>query len=281
MNVTGMALPGWKVYTYKRVYGEAFAIKGLALYYKVSGDREALDLAVSAFRWMDDHARDTVYGGYYEILQRDGTPARPGQTGEADPGDLALTGLKEFNSSLHILEALTELYSVWPDERLRSRLSEMYVLFRDTFIDPHGYLKLYFYPDWTRVPPDIMDSLSGGNYWYTQHITYGHDVETAYLLREAGKTLVIKKDEKADGLEKKLVDHALANGWDQGDGGFYYVGYEEGGKTRIHVPYKAWWVEAEGLNALMLMNRLYPDDPARYSDKFLDALAVYRLFPHR
>ncbi|HYW97340.1 MAG TPA: AGE family epimerase/isomerase [Bacteroidales bacterium] len=255
--------------SFKRIYGEAFAIKGLALYYKVSGDPQALALAKSTFRWMDDNARDRQYGGYFQVLKRDGTPVEHGKDKDGGDGDGPLTGLKEFNSSLHLLEAFTELYSVWPDETLRSRFNEMYLLFRDTFIDPKGYLRLYFYPDWTLVPAPVMDSLSEGNYWYTQHITYGHDVETAYLLEEAGEALGIKSDDKAKLLGKKLVDHALAHGWDNEKGGFYYVGYEYGDSTRIHVPYKAWWVEAEGLNALLMMSRLYPDDPAHYYDKFV------------
>ncbi len=262
--------------SFKRVYGQAFAINGLAQYYKASHDEEALDLAIKTFLWMNDHARDKKYGGYFEILKRDGTPGIPDDGVGA--GDLAVNGLKEFNSSLHILEAFTELYRVWPDALLRQRLQEVYLEFRDVFIQPAGYLRLYFYPDWKAVPPDMMESLSGGNYWFTQHITYGHDVETAYLLLEAGKALGLDKDEKARMLARKLVDHSLASGWDNDRGGFYYVGYENGGKTRIHVPYKAWWTEAEGLNALMLMSRLYPGDTVyprkfrelwQYTDSFL------------
>ncbi|MEX0987403.1 MAG: AGE family epimerase/isomerase [Bacteroidales bacterium] len=251
---------------HKRVYGQAFAIHGLARYYKVSKKIDALEMAINAFRWMDKHARDGVHGGYFEVLKRDGTPESndAGTTGES--GNSPLTGLKEFNSSLHILEAFTELYMVWPDPLLRERLEEMYLLFRDRFVNPEGYLHLFFYPDWTLVPDEVMVELSGGNYYYTQHITFGHDVETAFLMLEAAHALGLEDDKKALELAKKLVDHALAHGWDRENGGFYYAAYNNNGERTLHLDHKAFWVESEGLNALMLMHGLHPDED--YFGKF-------------
>ena len=40
----------------KRAYGNSFAIYGLAAYYKVSNDTAALNLAVKAFNWLDEHS---------------------------------------------------------------------------------------------------------------------------------------------------------------------------------------------------------------------------------
>ncbi len=246
----------------KRVYGQAFAINGLAQYYKVSSNEEALQMAMDIFHWMDTNARDKVNGGYFEILERDGTPATESENNTL--GDDPLSGLKEFNSSLHILEAFTELYKVWPDSVLRDRLEEMYLLFRDTFIHPDGYLILYFYPDWTAVPQEKMKERSGGSAWYIQHITYGHDVETAFLLLEAAHTLGMEEDPKMLKLSKKLVDHSIQTGWDNETGGFYYMGHMEDGEITIYDPHKAFWVESEGLNALTLMYTMYPDDEMGY-----------------
>jgi len=256
---------------HKRVYGQAFAINGLSQYFRVSNDTSALILAIEIFRWMEMYPHDAVHGGYFETLNRDGTPvwtSRDAPDSVEDPGSFPMGGLKEFNSSLHVLEALTELYRVWPDSLLEMRLREMYTLFRDVFIHPEGHLKLYFYPDWTLVPEEEMERRGQGNYWYTQHITYGHDVETAFLLLEAADALGIREDQKTVILSKKLVDHALENGWDPENGGFYYIGYENNGITTIHVDHKAFWVTSEGLNALMLMYTLYPNDPMDYLGKF-------------
>ncbi|MDF1571957.1 MAG: AGE family epimerase/isomerase [Bacteroidales bacterium] len=254
----------------KTIYGQAFAVHGLAKYYAVSGDQSALDLAIEGFRWMDRYPHEKQYGGYFEILDRSGKPTPPVTPSPRPPVPQSpLTGLKEFNSSLHVMEALTELYHVWPDSLLRERLEEMYLLFRDTFIHPDGYLRLYFYPDWTLVPDEEMRQRGGGDAWHTQHITFGHDVETAFLLLEAGHALGIANDPKASGLAKQLVDHALENGWDEENGGFWYIGYKQpDGSTTIHDNKKAFWVESEGLNALALMHTLYPEDPHDYFSKF-------------
>lgn len=254
---------------FKRSYAQAFAIHGLAKYFEVSGDSSALELAVNTFLWLDRKARDPVHGGYFESLNRDGQPQEAGPDAVNNPGYLPHTGLKEFNSSIHILEALTELYKVWPDSLARLRLEEMYDLFIDKLIHPDGYLLLYFYPDWTPVPESVMDSLSQGNSWYTQHITFGHDVETAYLLLEAAKILGKEDDEEAYKLAKNLVDHSLEHGWDDEKGGFFYIGYKQKDYVLIHDPHKAWWTQAEGLNALHLMHNLHPNDSRDYYGKFL------------
>nr|MDA3824260.1 AGE family epimerase/isomerase [Bacteroidales bacterium] len=231
--------------------------------YKVSGDTEALELAIRTFQWMEDKVHDSIYGGYIECLNRDGSP----EEGDTNP----LIGLKEFNSSLHILEAFTELYRVWPDKLLRERLEEMFLIFRDTIIHPDGYLKLYFYTDWTLVPKEIMLERNGAEgHWYTQHVTFGHDVETAFLLLEAAHELGLEEDHLSHVLAKQLVDHSLEKGWDQKNGGFLYAGHKENGETTIIDDGKAFWVESEGLNALMLMETLYPNDPDDYYYSFLE-----------
>lgn len=256
---------------HKRIYGQAFAINGLAQYYRVSRSIEALNLAKKTFHWMEKYPRDQIYGGYFETIGRDGMPITYNDIGsnEENSDALPLAGLKEFNSSLHILEAFTELYRVWPDSLLRKRLEEMYLLFRDVLIQPDGYLGLYFYPDWTLVPKEEMMERSGGNPWFTQHVTFGHDVEAAFLLLEAADALGRENDEKAQHLAKQLVDHALEHGWDEQNGGFYYIGYKErDGTTSIFDDHKAFWVTSEGLNALMLMHTLYPRDEQNYLEKF-------------
>jgi len=113
----------------KQAYGQAFGIYGLDAYYDVSRDTSALRLAQEAFRWLDAHAHDPVHRGYFNYLERDGTPMRNG---------LGRDGPKDQNSSIHILEAFTELYRVWPDPTLRDRLREMLVLIRDTIVTGPG-----------------------------------------------------------------------------------------------------------------------------------------------
>ncbi len=249
---------------YKRIYGQAFVVYALSQYYRASHDPEALKLEKTAFLWMEEHAHDHEYGGYFQLLKRDGTPVMRTQKILNGPGDTASTGLKDYNSSIHLMEAFTELYRVSPDSLVRARLEEMFYLIRDTFVHPDGTLQLYFYPDWKLVPEEIMDKRSGGNNWFTQHITYGHDVETAYLLLETADVLGSGENDKTRQIAKRLVDHSLESGWDKQSGGFYYMGREVDGEIGIIDEQKSWWTQVEGLNALVLMYSLYPDDPQDY-----------------
>jgi len=70
---------------------------------------------------------------------------------------------------------------------------------------------------------------------------------------------------------KKMVDHALLNGWDNDLGGFYDEGYYFKGRPGCTIinRSKSWWAQAEGLNTLLIFSKLYPDDPMRYGQRFV------------
>lgn len=250
----------------KEAYGNAFGIYALAAYYEASHDSAALDLARKAFFWLEEHSHDPVHGGYFQHLQRDGTPVRRDAT-VPSTSDL---GYKDQNSSIHLLEAFTELYSVWKDSMLRERLQEMLFLIRDRITTPQGYLALFLTPNWE--PVSLRDSTKEVILRHKQldHVSFGHDVETAYLMLEASHALGLKNDTLTMKIAKRMVDHALRNGWDSAVGGFYNEGYYFKGQTGISILFdsKNWWAQAEGLNTLLLMADHFPDDPMRYEEKF-------------
>ncbi|MGW8314072.1 MAG: AGE family epimerase/isomerase [Bacteroidales bacterium] len=254
----------------KRVYGQAFAVYALSQYYLVSRDEEALALVKRQFQWMEDGPHDPVYGGYFEFLNREGKPAYLDPPETSAPRS-PMIATKDYNSSIHLMEALTQLYRVWPDPLVRTRLEEMFYLIRDTFVHPDGYLQLYFHADWSAVEDDNLENGSGGQGFFTKHFTYGHDVETAYLLLETAHVLGWGGDEKTHRIAKKLVDHSLASGWDHKNGGFFDAGRQDGDSIVIINDHKSWWGLVEGMNALLLMHTLYPDDPADYFGKFRKA----------
>jgi len=268
-HVSPEGIPTEEALLHKFAYGQAFAIFALSEYHMATGDPEALQLAADTFQWLDMHARDTMYGGYYEHLYRNGRPMLLTD----HPGGLEMApsvGLKEFNSSIHLLEAFTSLHRIWPDSLLKARLEEMFFLIRDTMVHADGYLQLYFYPDWQLVPDSVLSVRSGGEAFYSQHLSFGHDVETAYLLLEASRELGMKNDECTREVAKKLVDHSLRAGWDPEAGGFFYAGkLTATGTPQVTERQKAWWTQAEGLHALLLMHTLFPKDSADYYDKFL------------
>jgi mannobiose 2-epimerase len=250
----------------KEAYGNAFAIYALAAYYKASKDTGALNLAKNAFLWLEKGSHDPVYKGYYQHLNREGTPVQRGKT-TPSTSDL---GYKDQNSSIHLLEAFTELYEVWPDPLVRERLEEMLYLVRDKITTPKGNLTLFFTPDWK--PISFRDSSEAviRKHKHLDHVSFGHDVETAYLMLEASHALGIKNDTTTLAVGKRMVDHALQNGWDKTVGGFYDAGYYFNGRDTITtlLDTKNWWAQAEGMNTLLLLADRFPQDPMQYYDRF-------------
>ncbi len=251
----------------KEAYGNAFGIYALAAYYHASKDTGALSLAKKAFWWMEKHSHDPIHKGYFQHLANDGTPIKR-TTDVPSTSDL---GYKDQNSSIHLLEAMTELYQVWPDPLVRERLLELLVLVRDKITNAKGDLVLFFQPDWT--PVSFRDSTEAVimRHKGLDHVSFGHDIETAYLMLEASHALGLKNDKKTLSVGKRMTDHALASGWDETVGGFYDEGYyfkKIPGITIINDS-KNWWAQAEAMNTLLLMAELYPNDPLDYYSKFL------------
>lgn len=264
----------------KRIYGQAFAIYGLAEYYSVSKDPAALAWAKQSFNWIEENAHDPVNGGYFEFLHRDGSPVLNKDEFQTGLSDRLVVGLKDYNSSIHILEALTTLYHVWPDELVRERLEEMFHVVRDIMVTDPGHLLLYFTADWTPVTGGTLDDIAGENLWFSSHVTFGHDIETSYLLYEAAEALG-NHDERTIKVIKQLTDHTLAKGWDSENGGIFDKGkYFENDSMVIIDDHKAWWGEIEALNSMLLLHSLYPDDNMEYYSYFLkqwDYLDKYQI----
>ena len=250
----------------KEAYGNSFGIYALSAYYHASKDTAALNLVKKAFLWMEKHSHDPKYKGYFQHLNRDGSPIKR----EAEVPSTSDLGYKDQNSSIHLLEALTELYGIWPDKQVKERLQEMLYLIRDKITTQKGYLTLFFKPDWTRVSFKDSSRESILQHRTLDHVSFGHDVETAYLMLEASHALGLKNDSKTMTVAKRMVDHALRNGWDKQVGGFYDEGYYIKGSDTISIirDSKNWWAQAEGLNTLLLMADHFPNDQMHYFDKF-------------
>ena len=245
----------------KRAYGNAFAIYGLAAYSAASGDTAALQLAKTAFNWLEKHSYDSLYGGYLQFMSRDGTPFTTGYGG---------TPPKDQNSTIHLLECFTELYKVWPDALLKDRLSSLLRIVRDTITTGKGYMVLFFQRDWTPVSyREASPGVREKNYDF-DHVSFGHDVEVAYLMLEASEALGIDNDTTTLRVAKTMVDHALNNGWDADRGGIYDGGYYARGETRPTIVRntKEWWSQAEALNSFLMMSELFPSDAITYYPKF-------------
>ena len=160
-------------------------------------------------------------------------------------------GFKSMNSHIHLLEAVAEFYRVEPTPAVRTRLAELLAIVRDRITAPPGALNLYLTRDWQATPA---------------HDSFGHDVETAFLLIEAAEALGGPVDPKTAAVARSLVDHALDFGWDAEHGGFYDKGEVFNGKAFDLT--KVWWTQAEGLNALLLMHQRHGAETDRYWEAF-------------
>ena len=247
----------------KNAYGNAFAIYGLAAYYKVSKDTGALKLAEETFNWLDEHSYDPEFGGYFQFISREGTPFKDGYHGIPP---------KDQNSSIHLLESFTELYSVWPNDKLKERLTSILHIIRDKLVTKKGYLNLFFKRDFTPISYIDSSSEEREKNYELDHISFGHDIETGYLLLEASKALGLKNDTATLKISKKMVDHTLLNGWDEKNGGIYDGGYYFKGEDKISIVKKTkeWWSQIEALNSCLMMSDLFPNDKINYYQKFCE-----------
>jgi len=244
----------------KHLYGISFGLYGATAAYRATKDDRALKLAQKTFNWIDDHAHDSRNGGYFEWLTREGkvVQSKGGPAPEGIPVAGFPIGYKSMNTHIHLLESFTQLYEVWPDDKLRKRLAELLEVVRDKICVAPGVMNLYLTNEWRAIP---------------DHDSYGHDVETAFLIIEADKVLNHAPTSETERMAKLLVDHALQYGWDETNGGFYRDGTTFGVAEDKR---KEWWVQFEGLNTLLLMQQKYGKETDSYFKAFQKQWAFIR-----
>jgi len=235
----------------KHVYGTAFVLYAASKAHEATHDELARKVARVAFDWLERHAHDAEHGGYFEATTREGKPILAWDPA-APIGDRVdrlgvYYGFKSMNSHIHLLEALAEFSRIDPSPIVKERLAETLAIVRDRIAAEPGGLNLYLSRDWKPAPA---------------HDSFGHDIETAYLLAEATGALGAPDDPRTWKVARSLVDHALDWGWDEAHGGFYDKGDVFAG--RAYDTTKVWWTQAEGLNALLVMHRKFGATTPRY-----------------
>lgn len=209
--------------TKKQIYAIAFAIYGLAEFYRATGDEQSLDYAIKLFHCIEGHSNDPVHGGYFEAFHRDWSPIEDMRLSDKDANES-----KTMNTHLHILEAYTCLYRVWKNPNLKSRLSELIEIFISKIIDQTGHLKLFFTEEW-ECPYDIH--------------SYGHDIEASWLLHEAA--IVLEDNDIL--LRVESIVPKIAEAADEGlrsDGSMIYEKNNASGHIDSD---RHWWVQAESV----------------------------------
>lgn len=198
-------------------YAGAFAIYGLA----AAG---AVDLAAEAFHGLEA-LYDNEFGGYFECMDSSGQVLLNPVGGKVSDGIGTPLGQKSQNSLLHLMEAFTELYAVWPDPLLRTRLAELLDWFRGRLMNPAGGQFGYTTREGVGIPGSV---------------SCGHDIEAAHLMLAAADALGV--DCLAEAVT--LGENVLAFGWDEAHGGTFFSGPPGQAADRR---FKNWWVQAEAL----------------------------------
>jgi mannobiose 2-epimerase len=194
----------------------------MAEYYRATGDKEALNTARKIFELFEKYALDKEADGYFEVFSRDWK-----RTHDLLIGEKTLNDEKTMNTHLHIMEAYSNLYRVWPDKRVGDRLRNLVELFLDKIIDSKtSHLICFMDKNWNRTSE--VDS-------------YGHDIESSWLLVEAVGLL----NDPALQARVKETSIRIANAAAEGlqpDGSMIYEKDLLSGQVDTK---RSWWVQAE------------------------------------
>lgn len=204
--------------TTKHTYNQAFSIYALSSYYEASGDEEALEMAKELFHIIETRCTDEI--GYKEAFDK--------EFHEIENDKLSENGViaeKTMNTLLHVFEAYTELYRVAKLPEVKERLEWIMDTFADKVYNPALHRQEVFFD---RNMNSILDLHS-----------YGHDIETAWLIDRGVKVLGEKKyEDKMSPITRDLTAQIYKVAFD----GRSLANECERGVVNKH---RIWWVQAE------------------------------------
>ena len=206
---------------------------------------------------LDEHAYDPEHQGYFEAYTREWDIADDMRLSEIDENET-----KSMNTHIHIMEAFTNLFRVWPNTQLKTRHMELLDVMMNRIIDPTTYHTILFFDEeWTPKSP---------------HVSYGHDIETSWLLVEAAEALGNAPFlSQVKTLAAKMAQAVYDQGRDP-DGAVLYEGGPEGWTDDT----KQWWPQAEAavgfLNAYQLTGAEHFFEAAQRSWGFIQTYLIDR-----
>jgi len=212
----------------KQVYAQAFAIYALAEYYMMDRKTEVLDLAKDIYYLIEKYSYDTKYQGYIEAFSENWDDLDDVRLSEKDRN-----AKKTMNTHLHVLEAYTNLYRIWPEKQVYKSLKKIIDVFIGHFINEHNHLNLFFNEKW-----ELTDNI----------ISFGHDIEFSWLFTEAAEVIYDPGHiDQIRNIAVQMADTVINEGLDP-DGGIFY---ERNPGTNHLDTDKHWWVQAEGMVGLV------------------------------
>lgn len=227
----------------KHIYVQSFGIYAISEYYKITKDSEALKIALDLYRLIEDKGFDSDINAYKEEFDR-----RWNETSNEMLSENGVIADITMNTHLHILEAYTNLYNVWPDKELKRRLENLIYIFYEKLYDKEtGFLKVFLNKKWD----SIIDLKS-----------FGHDIEASWLIDDAVKTIEFKEEK----INKMIVDIAynIAKYALQQDGSL--INEEDKGVIDYR---RIWWVQAEAVVGFLNAYERTEDEMFKYVVKRL------------
>jgi mannobiose 2-epimerase len=226
-----------------QLYAQGFAVFALSTYARIFDQARAATQARQLFTTLDALRHDDELRGYDQTNDDGWLPFVFAPEGAA----------KCTNTHIHVLEALTALVRTPARDALSiRRLEELAQAIVTKMLQPSGYVHPFFARDWTPVGPTV--------------VSYGHDIETSWLLLDAlealdaaGQTNEATRELVTHGA-RRMAEHALRAGWDPA-GGLFDHGVPEGpGRvSQVTCAEKIWWAQAEALPGIYRLYRLTKD----------------------
>ena len=205
----------------KHVYTQSFGIYALSEYYRATKNEKALKLAISLFELIEDKGFSEDSNAYMEEFDREWNPT-PNEMLSENGVIAEIT----MNTHIHVLEAYTNLYKAWPNEKLKARLNDLLKVHYEKIYNPETkFLHVFFDKEWN----NLLDMKS-----------FGHDIEASWLMDETIKALDLNDEDYIN----MVVDIAynIAGYAMQDDGSL--VNEELNG---VVDPTRIWWVQAEAI----------------------------------
>lgn len=215
----------------KQIYAQAFAIYALAEYYSFTKIEEARNTAISIYELIETHSKDKEKGGYIEALDEKWNPLEDMRLSNKD-----MNAAKTMNTHLHILEAYTGLLKIYDNSQLRTSLKQLVEIFLEKFLNEQYHYELFFDKGWTLL---------------SNTISYGHDIESAWLVLDAARLLgdrelIDRSEEAAINVAGTFLDEAI-----DGDGAV--INEKSGNATDTD---RHWWPQMEALVGLAYAHKL-------------------------
>ena len=249
----------------KHTYAQSFAVYALSAYYTLTGESSALTMALQGFECLERHAFDADHEGYCESFHRDWSAQKDVRLSEKEDNHP-----KTMNTHLHLLEGYTGLANALMDARSRAvepadeerkifttvleRLGYVLALYCERIVDiKTGHIKMFLTNDWVDCSADF---------------SYGHDIESSWLIRKAQKTLLngggvlspcvslpASTLEAVEAAANIMVSTCLAQGVDAQGRMLDEVHKQSGHSSRT-----AWWVQMEALVGFAYQWQAQKDD---------------------